>query len=155
MKALIQRVSAAKVWISEGIASEIAKGLVVFLGVTHHDTPADAAAIAAKTAHLRIFPDAQDRMNHSVVDITGEILVVSQFTLYADTRKGKRPSFINAAAPDQAEMLYNHYVQNLTQHLSENLIKTGRFRASMQVELTNDGPVTIALETDKLSHACI
>ncbi len=154
MKALIQRVSAAKVWIGNSVYNEIGCGVVVFLGVRINDNIDGAAALAAKTAHLRIFPDEQDRMNRSLLDISGEALVISQFTLYADTRKGNRPSFIYAAPPTEAELLYQKYVQYLTDLLPSESTKTGQFRASMQVELINDGPVTITLDTDNQLPPC-
>ena len=148
MKALIQRVTQAAVMIDGQVHNEIHEGCVVFLGVTHTDTTDQAVALAAKTAQLRIFADAQDRMNLSLQDIAGQVLVISQFTLYADTRKGNRPSFVDAAAPEQAEWLYHHYVESLQQWLPRQNVKTGRFRASMQITLTNNGPVTITLSTD-------
>ena len=148
MKAIIQRVTSAKVRIAGEVYNEIGQGFVVFVGVKHHDTVQDATALATKTANLRIFPDAEDRMNRSLRDIAGEALVISQFTLYADTRKGNRPSFIQAALPAEAELLYEQYVQALTEFLPAASIKTGRFRAAMEVELINNGPVTIALSTD-------
>jgi len=149
MKALIQRVSAAKVWIGGSVYNEIGCGLVVLLGVRKNDNSDGAAALAAKTASLRIFPDNQDRMNRSLQDIAGEALVISQFTLYADTRKGNRPSFIYAAPPEEAKSLYEKYVHYLADLLPPQSVKTGQFRASMQVALTNDGPVTITLDTDR------
>lgn len=149
MKALIQRVTAAKVWIDGNVYNEIGQGLVVFVGVTHHDNLNDARTLATKTAHLRVFADEQDRMNRSLCDIAGEALVISQFTLYADTRKGNRPSFVDAALPAEAELRYDQFVQLLTALLPEKSVKTGRFRASMQVELINNGPVTVALTTDR------
>ncbi len=149
MKALVQRVRVAKVWINNHIYNEISAGMVVFLGVKRDDNEKDAAQLAGKTTRLRIFPDEKDRMNRNVCDIDGEILVISQFTLYANTRKGNRPSFINAAPPAQAEILYNQYVQCLKNDLPTEAIKTGRFRASMQIEMINDGPVTISLDSDQ------
>jgi D-aminoacyl-tRNA deacylase len=148
MKTIIQRVSRANVKINDEITGKIDKGIVVFVGVTHKDTLADAISIAQKTANLRIFPDAQDRMNRSVLDIAGGALVISQFTLYADTRKGNRPSFVQAAAPDHAEKLYDAYTETLRAILGPDRVQTGRFRASMQVDLINDGPVTIQIATD-------
>jgi D-aminoacyl-tRNA deacylase len=147
MKALIQRVSRAQVSIENVISGKIGAGLLVFVGVKQTDTHNEAEALARKTAHLRIFPDEQDRMNLSLLDIAGAALVISQFTLHADTRKGHRPSFIHAAKPATAEQLYNKYVTALQDLIGEHNVQTGRFRASMQVELTNDGPVTIMLST--------
>jgi len=147
MKVLIQRVSQASVAVDAAPTGQIGRGLVVFVGVKEDDCPRDAGTLAYKTANLRIFPDEQDRMNLSLLDIDGEALVISQFTLYADTRKGHRPSFVQAAPPTEAEALYDHYVQQLATLLSPDKVKTGRFRASMQVALVNDGPVTISIES--------
>lgn len=145
MKALIQRVTEARVTIDDAIAGQVGRGFLVFLGVTHSDTETEAANLAARTLALRIFPDEQDRMNRSIVEIDGAILVVSQFTLYADTRKGNRPSFIQAAPPDHAAALYDRYVDHLRRALGPARVATGIFRASMRVTLVNDGPVTIEL----------
>jgi len=112
------------------------------------DTAENAKTLAHKTVNLRIFPDNEDKMNLSIADAGGEVLVISQFTLYADTHKGNRPSFIQAAEPIVAEQLYEEYVQALRRTLGEVRVKTGRFRASMQVEIINDGPVTVELSTD-------
>ena len=117
----------------------------MFVGIKEGDSAAQAVTLAHKTACLRIFPDEQDRMNRSLLDIAGEALVISQFTLYADTRKGHRPSFVQAANPAHAEFLYDTYVAELTKILLPGKVRTGRFRASMQVALINDGPVTIAI----------
>ena len=148
MKALIQRVSTAKVWVEGNVIGKIGPGMVIFLGVRQEDTQQDAEELSRKIAKIRIFPDDQDRMNLSLSDIAGEALVISQFTLYANTRKGNRPSFITAASPAQAKALYDHFVYSMGLHLSPECIQTGRFRSSMQVELTNDGPVTFNLDTD-------
>lgn len=145
MKLLIQRVTQAHVCIAGVITAQIGQGMVVLIGVAAGDTPAQANSLAHKTAHLRIFGDKQDRLNRSLQDIEGEALVISQFTLCADTSKGHRPSFIAAAPPDLAEALYQTYVDALARLLNPGNVKTGRFRASMQVSLTNDGPVTLAL----------
>jgi len=126
----------------------IGKGYAILLGVRLQDTEADAIFLAEKTASLRIFPDAQDKMNLALSDIGGAVLVVSQFTLYADTRKGNRPSFINAATPAEAERLYKVYVLQLRRILGPDKVATGIFRASMSVEIINDGPVTIELCSD-------
>ena len=130
------------------VTGEIGRGFVVLLGVRHGDTEAAARYLAEKTANLRIFPDAQDKMNLSLFDVGGSALVISQFTLYADTRKGNRPSFVDAAPPELAEHLYEDYVAHLRRLLGEGRVATGVFRAMMQVELTNDGPVTIELCAD-------
>ncbi|MEI7880755.1 MAG: D-aminoacyl-tRNA deacylase [bacterium] len=148
MKALIQRVSRAGVTVEGKEATVIGKGFAILLGVRQGDTDADAIYLAEKTAELRIFPDAQDKMNLALSEVGGSVLVVSQFTLYADTRKGNRPSFINAAAPVEAERLYDVYVSQLRRILGPDKIATGVFRANMSVEIINDGPVTIELCSD-------
>ncbi len=148
MKALIQRVTQGRVTIDGAVHGAIGPGHVVLLGVTHGDTPEDARALAHKTVNLRIFRDDHDRMNRSIEDVAGDILVISQFTLYADTRKGNRPSFVNAAAPAVAEACYEDYIAALRQALGEARVQTGRFGATMQLEIHNDGPVTIELTTD-------
>jgi len=145
MKALIQRVAEASVEVDNTCIAKIGRGLLVLLGVTHTDTPAAAEKLASKIAALRIFEDAQGLMNLSVADIGGEVIVVSQFTLYADTRKGNRPSFIAAARPEHAEPLYEALVRQLRETLGPHRVQTGRFGAEMQVRLLNDGPVTIEL----------
>jgi D-tyrosyl-tRNA(Tyr) deacylase len=145
MKALIQRVTEATVTVDDTLVGQIGHGYVVFLGVTHSDADDQATTLAARTLALRIFPDGQDRMNHSIVDTGGAILVISQFTLYADTRKGNRPSFIEAAPPDQASALYARYVDQLRLALGPERVATGTFRARMRVALVNDGPVTIEI----------
>lgn len=144
MKALVQRVDRAQVSVDGEIVGSVGPGLCVLIGVTHDDTSAHAEKMASKLTKLRIFDDEEGRMNRSVADIGGDVLVVSQFTLYGDTAKGNRPSYIEAARPEQAEPL----VDELVDHLRSLGLKveTGRFRAMMKVELVNDGPVTIALE---------
>lgn len=148
MKALIQRVSRACVTADGRETGRIGPGFVVLLGVRQGDTEAAARYLAAKTASLRVFTDEKDKMNRSLVDTGGSVLVISQFTLYADTRKGNRPSFIAAAPPDLAEGLYGVYLAHLRSILGDSRVATGVFRASMQVELVNDGPVTIELTSD-------
>lgn len=148
MKALIQRVSRARVTVAGKDTGSIGKGYAILLGVRLQDTDADAIFLAEKTASLRIFPDSQDKMNLAVSEVGGAVLVVSQFTLYADTRKGNRPSFINAAVPAEAERLYEVYVSQLRRILGHDKVATGVFRASMSVEIVNDGPVTIELCSD-------
>ena len=143
MKAIIQRVAEASVEIDGACVANIGCGLLVLLGVTHTDSAAEAEWLAQKIAALRIFEDAQGLMNRSVADIQGEVIVVSQFTLYADTRKGNRPSFIEAARPEQAEPLYETFVRLLRETLGEDRVQTGRFGAEMKVRLLNDGPVTM------------
>ncbi|MGI6333686.1 MAG: D-aminoacyl-tRNA deacylase [Saccharofermentanales bacterium] len=145
MRALIQRVSGAKVEIDQEIHAQIGPGLLVFLGVTHGDTEADAVYLAGKVSRLRIFSDENGKMNRSLTDFAGEVLVVSQFTLYGDVRKGNRPGFDQAAAPQQAELLYNQFVSQLKRLGLP--VKTGRFAAHMRVSLLNDGPVTLMLES--------
>lgn len=148
MKALIQRVSRARVVVDGLESGAIGKGFAVLLGVKIGDSDADALYLAEKTAGLRIFPDAQGKMNLALPEVGGSVLVVSQFTLYADTRKGNRPSFIQAAPPVEAERLYEVYVGQLRRILGGEKVATGIFRASMSVEIVNDGPVTIELTSD-------
>jgi len=145
MKLVIQRVKQASVTVDGSGVSEIGHGLLVLIGVSHSDTPFDARHLARKTARLRIFEDADGKMNRSVQEIGGSVLTVSQFTLYGDCAKGNRPSFIDAARPEQGESLFNEYVGALTE-LGISA-QTGIFGADMQVELLNDGPVTILLES--------
>jgi D-aminoacyl-tRNA deacylase len=144
MRALIQRVSKASVTVEGEVISRIGKGLVVLLGVGHGDGEEQAAFLAEKVANLRIFEDEQGKTNLSIQDVKGEAIVVSQFTLYADTRKGRRPSFIDAALPEVAEPLVERFVQILRRQGVST--QTGRFGAHMEVEIHNDGPVTIWLE---------
>lgn len=147
MRAVVQRVSRAKVTIAEQVTGEIGIGLVVLLGIARDDTRADADYLAEKIAALRIFNDAEGKMNFSVRDVKGGVLVISQFTLFGDVRRGLRPSWIDAAAPETAEPLYDYFV-NVTQKLLDQ-VATGSFRSMMQVELVNDGPVTILLDSRK------
>lgn len=144
MRALIQRVSRASVTVEGNVISRIEKGLVVLLGIGHGDGDVQAAFLAEKTANLRIFEDEQGKTNLSVLDVKGEAIVVSQFTLYADTRKGRRPSFIDAALPEVAEPLVDRFVELLRGHGVPT--QAGKFAAHMEVEIHNDGPVTIWLE---------
>lgn len=148
MKALIQRVAGAAVEVGGERVAEIGRGLLVLLGVAHADGPEDVERLARKIPALRIFEDAQGLMNLSVADIGGGVIVVSQFTLYADTRKGNRPSFIEAARPDQAEPLYDALVARLRETLGADRVGTGVFGAEMRVSLVNDGPVTVELRTE-------
>jgi D-tyrosyl-tRNA(Tyr) deacylase len=143
MRAVIQRVTRASVTVNDSVIGAIERGLLVLLGVTHEDTTAEADWMAEKIAALRIFPDEEGKLNRSVVDISGSVLVVSQFTLYGDARKGTRPSFIEAARPDVAIPLYDHVVASLKEVVP---VATGEFGAMMDVSLINDGPVTIILE---------
>ena len=144
MRALLQRVSRASVTVEDKVISRIGKGLVILLGVGHGDGEAQASFLAEKIANLRVFEDEQGKTNLSILDVSGEAIVVSQFTLYADTRKGRRPSFIDAALPDVAAPLVDRFVELLRSHGVPT--QTGRFGAHMQVEIHNDGPVTIWLE---------
>ncbi len=146
MRAVVQRVSYAKVVVEGRTTGEIGPGFLVLLGVTGSDGKDQASILAGKVARLRVFRDSQDKMNLSVLDTGGEILVVSQFTLYADTTKGNRPSFTDAAPPGQAEELYEYFCDELTA-LGIGVAK-GVFGAHMEVSLLNDGPVTICLDTD-------
>lgn len=146
MRALIQRVSKASVTVNEQTISSIGKGLLILLGAGHGDGEEQVKFLAEKVANLRIFEDDQGKTNLSVLDVKGEAIVVSQFTLYADTRKGRRPSFIDAALPEVAEPLVNHFVELLRGHGVPT--RTGQFGAHMEVEIHNDGPVTIWLEKE-------
>ena len=148
MRAVIQRVKRAKVTVGDEVTGEIACGALVLLGVSRTDTEADADSLLEKTLNLRIFEDADGKMNLSLLDVKGELLVVSQFTLYGDARRGRRPSFIEAAAPDEANRLYEYFVGEARRQVSK--VGTGKFQAMMDVELVNDGPVTILLDSTKL-----
>jgi len=148
MRAVVQRVTSAKVTVDDRLVGEIGKGLVVLLGIAGDDTKLDAAYLAEKITALRILDDEEGKMNLSVKDTNGGILIVSQFTLYGDVRRGLRPSWIDAAAPEVAEPLYDFFVRQTSTLISE--VATGSFRAMMQVELVNDGPVTILLDSRKL-----
>jgi len=148
MRAVIQRVSRAKVSVNSGTAGEIGLGLLVLLGVGREDSEKDVDYLAEKTAGLRIFEDADGKMNRSVLDVGGSVLVVSQFTLYGDVRRGKRPSFDEAAAPENAKRLYEAFVERI--RAAGLRCETGRFQEMMQVDLVNQGPVTILLDSSKL-----
>ena len=148
MKAWIQRVARASVTIADERVAEIGRGYLVLLGVTHSDTEAEADKIASRLPVLRLFTDANDQMNLSLEDVGGSIIVVSQFTLYADTAHGRRPGFSTAARPEQAEPLYERVVAQLRARLGADRVGTGRFGADMQVELVNDGPVSVELRAD-------
>ena len=147
MRAVVQRVSRASVKVNGEFTGKIETGLLVLLGVAHDDAETDASYLVDKVAGLRIFEDDQGKMNRSVADIGGAVLVVSQFTLLGDCRKGRRPSFVKAARPELAEPLYEKLLQALR---SAGLpVETGRFRAMMDVELVNDGPVTLLLDSKR------
>jgi len=146
MRVLLQRVSSSKVVVAGEIVGQIGKGFTLLVGITHSDTKAQADWLANKIAGIRLFEDDAGKMNRALNDVGGAILAISQFTLYGDARKGRRPSFINAARPEQAEPLFDYFVEKLR---STGLtVETGRFGASMAVDIQNDGPVTLMLERD-------
>ena len=148
MRAVVQRVSRASVKVNGEFTGKIAEGLLVLLGVAQEDAESDADYLAAKIASLRIFEDEEGKMNRSVVDIGGAVLAVSQFTLFGDVRRGKRPSFDAAARPDRAQALYEYFVERI--RALGLRCETGRFQQMMEVELINQGPVTILLDSKKL-----
>ncbi len=148
MRAVIQRVTSARVTVDERVAGEIRAGLLVLLGVGRMDDSESAAYLAEKIANLRIFADGAGKMNLSLLDTGGSVLVVSQFTLYGDTRGGRRPSYIQAAPPEEANRLYEEFVRAM--RAAGATVQTGVFQAHMQVELVNDGPVTILLDSEKM-----
>lgn len=144
MRLVIQRVSEASVQINNQINGEIGKGLLILIGIEHEDTKDDADWLVKKVVNLRIFSDDEGKMNHSVIDIDGKALIISQFTLHASTKKGNRPSYIKAARPEHAIPLYNYFVAQIAKHIP---IETGEFGADMKVSLINDGPVTITMDS--------
>jgi D-tyrosyl-tRNA(Tyr) deacylase len=148
MRAVIQRVLRAEVRVGDEITGKIGPGLLLLLGVSVDDTERDAEYLLDKTINLRIFEDAEGKMNLSLLETGGELLVVSQFTLYGDTRRGRRPSFIRSAPPDKANELYEFFVRTAQTQVTK--VATGRFQAMMDVELVNDGPVTIMLDSEKI-----
>ncbi|HAE42138.1 MAG TPA: D-tyrosyl-tRNA(Tyr) deacylase [Clostridiales bacterium] len=148
MRAVVQRVSEAQVVVGNKIHGKINKGLLILLGVAEEDTETDINYMVDKTLNLRIFEDENEKMNLSVLDVKGEILVISQFTLHGDARKGRRPSFSKAGNPQIAEKLYEQYISALAE--SGITVESGQFAAYMQVRLVNDGPVTILLDSTKL-----
>ena len=141
MRAVVQRVSEASVLVDGAIAGQISRGLLIFLGIGQNDTEAQAEQLATKIGQLRIFPDSEGKMNLNLRDVAGEMLIVSQFTLYGDTRKGNRPSFVRAATPEMALALYQYFAESCRS--KGFLVSTGVFQAHMEVRLVNDGPVTI------------
>ncbi|MGH7796477.1 MAG: D-aminoacyl-tRNA deacylase [Candidatus Binatia bacterium] len=147
MRVVIQRVSRARVAVDQDIVGEIGRGLCIFLGVGKQDSEENADFLADKVRNLRVFDDGQGKMSRSVTDIGGEVLLVSQFTLYGDCRKGNRPSFTDAAPAEQAERFYQRFAARL--RAAGLKVATGRFQAHMQVSLVNDGPVTLILEKEQ------
>jgi D-aminoacyl-tRNA deacylase len=147
MRTVVQRVTRASVTVDGETMGSIQQGLVVLLGIARDDSEADAEYLASKVTALRIFDDEQGKMNLSLRDVGGEMLVISQFTLYGDVRRGLRPSWIDAAAPEKAELLYEFFITQVRKSLGA--VATGKFGADMQVELVNDGPVTLMLDSRK------
>lgn len=153
MRAVIQRVKYASVTINGAVKSKIEQGFLILFGAGEGDTKEDAELLAKKTAGMRIFCDENDKMNLSLADIGGSVIVVSQFTLYADCRRGNRPSFTNAAPPAEANELYEYFVKLLRDEHGIQDVQTGEFGADMKVELLNDGPVTIILDSEELKKS--
>ena len=147
MRAVIQRVKDSRVSVNNQLVGEIGKGILVFLGVEGADTEKDAEYLASKTINLRIFEDKDGKMNLSLKDVNGEVLVISQFTLLGDCRKGRRPSFADAARPEKAKALYKYFVSRIVD--SNIMVSTGEFQAKMKVNILNDGPVTLLLDSKK------
>jgi D-aminoacyl-tRNA deacylase len=147
MRMVLQRVAAAKVSVENNFIGEIGKGILLLLGISVNDSEKEAKFMVEKALNLRIFDDQQGKMNLSLLDISGELLIVSQFTLYGDARKGRRPSYIEAASPENAEKIYAFFVNEAKKQIKR--VETGQFQAMMKVELINDGPVTILLDSDK------
>ncbi|MGE5399132.1 MAG: D-aminoacyl-tRNA deacylase [Ignavibacteriales bacterium] len=148
MRALVQRVSEGGVYIEKlGYSAEIGHGMVILLGIKADDKDEDVIFVADKCSNLRIFEDENEKMNLSIQDTGGEVLVISQFTLYGDARKGNRPNFTNAARPEIAERMYNNFVQRIKENLGDNRVQSGVFGAMMNVKILNNGPVTILVES--------
>ena len=148
MRALVQRVSEGGVYIkAENYSADIGNGMVILLGVSQSDTEAEMEFVADKCSNLRIFEDENEKMNLSLKDINGEVLIISQFTLYGDARKGNRPSFIEAAQPELANDLYEKFISRMKSNVGETKVKSGIFAAMMDVRIMNDGPVTILVES--------
>lgn len=148
MRAIIQRVTRSNLYINNKLYSSINKGMLVLLAIEKNDECEDLEYIAKKTLGLRIFSDSEDKMNLSIKDIDGEIMIVSQFTLYGDARKGNRPSFTNSADPKKAEYFYEKFIDKIKENIK--IVETGVFGADMQIEFVNDGPVTIQLDSSKI-----
>lgn len=148
MRAVVQRVSESKVIVDGNVVGEIKKGLMVLLGISTRDTEADVNYMTEKIVNLRIFEDADEKMNLSLIDVGGELLVVSQFTLYGDCKKGRRPSFIEAARPEMANELYERFVEGCRKFGVKT--ETGTFQADMKVEIMNDGPVTLIVDSERI-----
>lgn len=148
MRAVVQRVTSGSVAVDGGIVGSIGKGFVVLLGVSEQDTPEDLHYMVDKIINLRIFEDQDEKMNLSLLDVKGEMLVISQFTLYGDCRKGRRPNFMKAARPEKAEALYNEFVNRCREMKVKT--ETGTFQAYMQVNIVNDGPVTVIVDSEKI-----
>ncbi len=148
MKLLIQRVSEAAVWIDDAVYSRIDRGILALVGVRDSDREEDALYLTDKLIHLRIFPDTQGKMNCSLIDIHGDLLIVSQFTLYGDCRRGRRPSFTDSAAPEPAKALIDFFIDQC-RAASSGKVETGIFAADMKVQLVNEGPVTFCLESER------
>jgi len=149
MRAVLQRVRQGQVWVNDEVVGKIGPGFVILVGVTHEDGPEQVKKLAEKTAHLRVFEDEQGKMNRSALDVGAEMLVISQFTLFANAKKGRRPSFTRAAPPDMAEPLVRQFGDRL-RRLGVEKVESGVFGASMLVQIDNEGPVTIILDTDEL-----
>ncbi len=148
MRALVQRVSEGGVYISkENYSAEIGKGMVILLGIHNEDKEEDINFVADKCCNLRIFEDENEKMNLSLKDVNGEVLIISQFTLYGDARKGNRPSYTDAAKPEKADDFYNKFIDRIKANLGEAKVKSGIFGAMMVVKIMNDGPVTILVES--------
>jgi D-aminoacyl-tRNA deacylase len=147
VRAVVQRVLEASVSIREKTTGQIGKGILIFLGVGQGDTIEDARTLAEKVVHLRIFPDADDKMNLSILDVGGGVLVISQFTLFGDCRKGRRPSYASTAPPEQAKTLYQAFIEEIRHYTAS--VETGQFQEMMRVQLINDGPVTLLIDSKK------
>ncbi|OPY10153.1 MAG: D-tyrosyl-tRNA(Tyr) deacylase [Syntrophus sp. PtaB.Bin001] len=148
MRAVVQRVDMARINVNNQLVASISKGMLIFLGIERGDEFRDADYLVDKVSNLRIFEDESGKMNKSLPEVSGEMLVVSQFTLFGDCRKGRRPSFISAEEPEQSKKLYSYFIHEVSKKIS--VVKTGIFQAMMKVELVNDGPVTLLLDSRKL-----